>query len=105
MSDEEFEHEIQQETECEDEAQQCRNTHKLCSELAGIAIEQAGDRARDAVPTSAIVTGAVGKQSNRKYAPQTIGAVDGDSSDGVVNLHYALNESAAEADKHASYEP
>src|SRR5258706_16044654 len=56
---EELKGEVDNEAECEDKAHQRGYTDQLRSKLAGITVEQAGDRAGNAVPASTVVAGAV----------------------------------------------
>jgi hypothetical protein len=84
VSDEDLEHPVQHETKGEDEAQQSGNTYKLSSKLAGVPVEQSGNRTADAIPAATVVTGAVSEQSDRKDPPEPIGAVNGNCADMIV---------------------
>src|SRR5438045_1168166 len=68
VPDENLERPVQDEAEGEDEAQQSGNTDELSGELACIAVKQARYRPRYAVPASAVVARAIGKQDARGYA-------------------------------------
>ena len=67
---------------------------QLRHELAGIAVEQAGDVAGHAVPGAAVVALAVGEQADRDDAPDAVGAVHRDRADRIVDLQHALDELA-----------
>src|SRR5229473_7112871 len=92
VPDEVLEHHVDGEAQREDDAEQGGDTHQLRSELGCISVEQTRHVAGDAVPASAVVAGAVGKEADRQYAPQSVGAVDRDGAYRVVHLEHALDE-------------
>ena len=86
LSDEEVDDEVDDEAEREYEADQRGDTDQLRGKLAGAsAVEEARHRTRDAIPASSVVARPVGKQPNRKHAPQAVGSVDRDGTDWIVN--------------------
>ena len=50
LPDEEFEREVDEEAEREDETDQRGDAHELRGKLAGVTVEQPGNRAGDSVP-------------------------------------------------------
>src|SRR5215831_6289245 len=56
----------------------------LGEKLRGVAVKQSLDGARDSVPTVAVAP--VGKQTEGKYSPRPIEAVDRDGPDRIVDF-------------------
>jgi hypothetical protein len=87
-----------------------RCSHELAEELAGIAVEQAGDAlagvakicgGADAVPARAV--GAIGEDADADRAQPAAVAVDGDGAAGIVDFQHAVvEENAAAHQKPAS---
>src|SRR5258708_7578010 len=102
LPDEEFEPQVQEETEGEDKAQQGRNADQLRRQLTCVAIEEAGDGTRDTVPASSVVTGAVSKQAHGQYSPQAVGAVYRNSADGIVHFQHIFDKRATQANQNTS---
>ena len=70
----------------------------------GVAVEQARDVARHAVPRAAVVALAIGEEAHRDDAPDAVGAMNGDRADRIVHLQHALDELARDAHEHAGHE-
>src|SRR5215470_5004757 len=62
VPDEELDRQVDAHADCEHHADQRGDTHELSDQLAGIAVEQACDRACHAVPASSVVARAVSKE-------------------------------------------
>ena len=62
VTDEELDRQVYEHADREHNADQCRDAHQLRDKLAGVAVEQARDVARHAVPASAVVARSIGKQ-------------------------------------------
>src|SRR5882724_4089518 len=97
--------EVENETERKDKANERDDTDQLCHQLATIVtVEQAGDRTGDAVPGAAVVALAIGEESDGKYTPQTVGAVDGDGTDRIVHLKHPVNKYDRDANQNTGDE-
>src|SRR6185437_5594228 len=71
----------------------------------GVAIEEASDRTRHAIPRATVVAGTVRKETHGEHAPKTAGAVHRDGPDRIVNLESVLDKGNAEADQYTCDEP
>lgn len=94
---------VENEAEGEHEAHQSCATNELRHQLAAavVPIEQAGYGTVHTVPRSAIVAGAVGKESDGEYTPQSVRSMYRDGAHRIVNFEKVLDKRAAEADEHA----
>src|SRR5208337_1192076 len=102
LTDKEIDDERKDEAQGEHETKQSGHTDQLGHKLAGVAIEETGHGAVDAVPRAAVVAFAVGKESQRNDTPNATCAVHRDGAYGVVHFQYAFDEGHGDTYQDAS---
>src|SRR5581483_9983611 len=76
LSHEVLDDRIEDVREREDHADERADTDQLRDELPGVAVEESGDRAVDAVPAAAVIASPVGEEADAQHAPEAARPVD-----------------------------
>src|SRR5690348_16012936 len=98
---EEFNCQVKKEAEGEDETDECADPDQLSYQLAGVPVEETSHGTRNTVPAAAVIARAIGEKAHRKHTPETVGAVNGNRSHGIVDLEDVLKKHAAENNEHS----